>query len=141
MADSVTRDIFIAAPPARVWAALTEDWGTWFKVALDGPFRPGERVTGKMTYPGFEGSPFEMQVEAMEPPSRFAFRWPQWDMEKRQKVDVWTLVEFRLAGEAEGTRVTVTESRFGGWPGAEKALRQNTEGWEIQLGNLRAHVG
>lgn len=144
--DSVKRDIFIAAPRARVWRALTGEFGEWFRVELTSGFAVGEVTEGPMTMPGAEGLPFRARTEVMEPPRRFVFTWPQWDFEKGVNLDgvaPWTRVEFVLAEEAGGTRVTVTESGFEALPegvGA-RVLSENTQGWEIQLGNLKDHVG
>ena len=45
------------------------------KVDLDQPFVAGERSTGKMTYPGFEGYPWLAWVTAVEAPNRLAIEW------------------------------------------------------------------
>lgn len=51
--DRIEKEIVLRAPRARVWKALTDsrEFGTWFRVALDGPFEAGKRITGRMTYP------------------------------------------------------------------------------------------
>ena len=82
----------------------------------------------------------------MQPPRLLSFRWPGYDSEtKRLLADVepWTLVEFRLEPEGQGTRVTVTESGFGAVtaPLGDRMARENAGGWEQQLRNLAAHVG
>jgi hypothetical protein len=53
-----------------------------------------------------------------------------------------TLVEFRLEPTPHGTRLTVRESGFAALPDGmrAKAMRDNTKGWEEQMGNVRAHV-
>jgi uncharacterized protein YndB with AHSA1/START domain len=145
MQDSVTRSISIAASPDRVWTALTAEFGTWFRVDLGTPFVPGQIVEGSMTMPGAEGLPFKAECTAMDPPRRFAFRWPQWDFEAKRNLDgiaPWTEVAFTLEPEGAGTKVTVTESGFAalGEPLAARILGENTEGWEIQLRNLRDHL-
>ena len=81
MDDRIERSVEIGAPVARVWRALTdhEEFGTWFKVRLDGPFVPGGRSTGQMTYPGYEHMPWKATVTAMERERYFAFTWPHAD--------------------------------------------------------------
>ena len=41
---------------SRVWQALTDhrEFGAWFRVALEGPFVPGQEVRGRITWPGAE---------------------------------------------------------------------------------------
>jgi uncharacterized protein YndB with AHSA1/START domain len=54
-----------------------------------------------------------------------------------------TLVEFRLADVADGTRLTVVESGFDRVPLERRALafRKNEQGWAEQLTHLAAYVG
>lgn len=54
-----------------------------------------------------------------------------------------TLVEFRLEDTPEGTQLTVVESGFDRIPVGrrDEAFRMNTEGWGIQMENVRRHVG
>jgi uncharacterized protein YndB with AHSA1/START domain len=53
-----------------------------------------------------------------------------------------TLVEFELAAEGAGTRLTVRESGFDGLSPLRqrRALRMNTDGWGAQLRNVQRHV-
>lgn len=144
--DSVTRTIVISGTPDRVFQALTEEFGTWFQVRLDGPFRVGQLTSGAMTMPQVAGLPFKARTVALEPPHSFAFDWPQWDFEANRSLEddaPWTRVQFTLEPVAEGTRVTVTESGFAGFTAGlgARLLRENTEGWEFQLAQLKSHVG
>lgn len=146
MTDSIERSIQIAAPPERVWRALTdhEEFGSWFRVRLDGPFEPGGLSTGRITYPGFEHLKWEARVVAMDEPSLFAFTWHPYavDPDKDYSAEPPTRVEFRLEPADGGTRLTVTESGFDSIPAGrrDEALRMNTGGWEAQVGNVKAHV-
>jgi uncharacterized protein YndB with AHSA1/START domain len=145
-ADRIEKSILLRAPVARVWRALTnaEEFGTWFRVKLDGPFAVGKRVTGRVTYPGYEHVRFEALVERMDAERLFSYRWhpaavdPKVDYSKEPT----TLVEFRLAGEKGATRLTVVESGFDRIPlgRRDEAFRMNTGGWEIQLQNVERHV-
>ncbi|MGZ9811704.1 SRPBCC family protein [Pseudoroseicyclus sp. H15] len=141
MTDAVTTDIFIDAPRARVWAALAdaEPFGRWFRCRFAGPFVPGERIEGTLEEPGHEGTPFWVQVTAMEPPAHFAFRWPWGEASDLAQT---TLVTFRLVEEGQGTRVTITESGFDAMPEGQRATmaERNAEGWKIQAGRIKAHV-
>jgi uncharacterized protein YndB with AHSA1/START domain len=54
--NRIEKKLLVRAPRARVWRALTDsaEFGTWFRAAIDGPFEVGKRVTGRVTYPGYE---------------------------------------------------------------------------------------
>jgi uncharacterized protein YndB with AHSA1/START domain len=142
----IDKPVTLAAPPARVWRALTDhtEFGTWFRVALDQPFVAGEMSTGHMTYPGHEGLPWLARVERMEPERLFSFRWFHAPEGRPPSTDdPTTLVEFRLEPAADGgTRLTISESGFEalGDTRAGEVMRGNAEGWNIQSGNLANHV-
>jgi uncharacterized protein YndB with AHSA1/START domain len=141
--DRIEKQILLKAPRSRVWQALTDarEFGQWFKVALETDFVPGRRVTGKMTYPGYEGYPFEATVERMEPQTLFSMRWEP-GAEPGSTGGVSTLVEFRLQDAPGGTLLTVVESGFDALPPEvrDKAFRGNDEGWSLQTQNIKAHV-
>ena len=131
--------------PARVWQALTDahEFGTWFRVQLDGPFEVGETTTGRMTYPGHEGVPWITVTDVLEPPSRFVFRWPDCPPGEEPGPDtIWLTVSFSLTAQDGGTLVTVTETGLAALPAARRVsmVRDNSEGWEIQTGNLKQYV-
>jgi len=144
--DRIVKVIELDAPVSRVWRALTdhEEFGQWFRVKLDGPFKPGAISTGRMTYPGYEHLPWLAVVERMEPERLFSFRWHDYD--EKSGIDIadqpTTLVEFRLESTPRGTRLTVTESGFSAIPDPRRleVLRSNAEGWEIQTKNIAAYV-
>jgi uncharacterized protein YndB with AHSA1/START domain len=146
MSDRIEKSIDIAGPVERVWRALTdhEEFGAWFRVRLEGPFVVGEVSRGRMTYPGYEHLPWEARVVAMEAPTLFAFTWHPYalDPDRDYSAEPQTRVEFRLAADGEGTRLTVIESGFDSIPAERRgeALRMNTSGWEAQVGNVKAHV-
>lgn len=145
--DRIERHVLLRAPRSRVWRALTDagEFGTWFRVRLDGAFRVGETVTGNVTYAGYEHLRFEARVEAMEPETLFSLRWhpAAVDPAVDYAAEPTTLVEFRLADAPEGTRLTVVESGFDALPEGrrEVAFRMNGQGWSIQMDNVKAHVG
>lgn len=144
--DRIEKQVVLRAPIARVWRALTdaEEFGTWFRVKLYGPFRVGERVTGNITYPGYEHLKMEAWVERMDEPHTFALRWHPAAVDP--KVDYssepTTLVEFRLTELTEGTQLTVSESGFDALPEWRRsdAFRMNSQGWSRQVDNIRVHV-
>ena len=145
MTDRIEKSTFVRAPIDKVWHALADhrEFGTWFKVDLDQPFVAGERSTGKMTYPGFEGYPWLAWVTVVDEPNHLAFEWtPGADVPDDPETAPRTLVEFRLQSEGDGTRLNIVESGFDALPEPirESALRSNNEGWTIQLDNLTRHA-
>lgn len=48
MTDVIIRKVVMRAPLARVWRAVSDhrEFGTRFRVKLDGPFEEGRRVEG-----------------------------------------------------------------------------------------------
>lgn len=146
MVDHIVKTIELKAPISRVWRALHDhnEFGQWFRVKLDGPFKLGEVSTGKMTYPGYEHYPWLAVVERVEHERLLSFRWVHSDDKAAMNIsqDPTTLVEFRLEPMLDGTRLTITESGFESLPDPKRLeiLRSNTQGWEIQADNIAAHV-
>ena len=144
--DRIEKKIQLNAPRSRVWRALTNagEFGTWFRVKLDGAFAVGATVRGRITYPGYEPLTMEVLVERMDPERLFAFRWHPAAIEPGAdySAEPTTLVEFRLDEEAGGTRLTVVESGFDRLPAARRseAFRINEGGWSEQLRNIERHV-
>jgi uncharacterized protein YndB with AHSA1/START domain len=144
--DRIEKNIHLRAPRARVWRALTDaaEFGEWFRVELDGPFAVGQRVRGKITYPGYEHLTMEVAVEKMEAERLFSFRWHPNAVDP--KVDYsgepTTLVEFRLEEAKDGTSLTVVESGFDKVPASRRAeaFRMNSQGWQSQVENIKRHV-
>jgi len=146
-ADRIEKKIVLRAPRARVWRALAdaEQFGAWFGVDLKGAsFRPGSRVRGRITAPGYEHLSLEVVVERMEPERRLSWRWHPYAVDP--KVDYssepTTLVEFELQDAPEGTLLTVVESGFDRIPAARRAeaWRMNDQGWSAQMQNIERHV-
>ena len=146
MSNMIEKRIELAAPIARVWRALTDyrEFGEWFRVALEGPFVPGQSAQGHITYPGYEHLVMEVVVQKMEPEWLFSFTWhpyaidPQTDYSQEPP----TLVEFRLQAVPGGTVLTITESGFEQLPPhrRDQAFRMNEGGWAQQLKNIEGHV-
>ena len=146
MQDIIERDITLKAPIDRVWAAITDyrEFGTWFRVVLDGPFALGLVTTGKIAEPGYEGLGFWAVTVEMAP-WRFGFDWPADPaMTPDQRgPGKTTRVTFDLTEVADGTRVVIRESGFAALPGdlGPQKLRDNDRGWVIQAERIKAHVG
>ena len=150
VSDQIRKQVLLRAPLARVWRALTDarEFGSWFGVEFDGPFKAGERVTGKIVpttvdpkvaemQKPYEGMAFYITVDRIEPQKRFSFHWhpgaidPAIDYTKEPT----TLVEFALEEQAGGVMLTVTESGFERIPLARRAeaFTMNEGGWEAQM--------
>ena len=137
----IEREIVIDAPVDVVWRTITEpDQITeWFADKVDLTIEPGAH--GYMGF-GDQGGP--VVVEAVDPPTRFSFRWNHPAAEEPAPGNS-LLVEFTLVGEGERTRLTVTESGLDllAWTTAEKEryAAEHNEGWAKFLDRLaRLHT-
>jgi len=148
--NQIEKRIELNAPVSRVWHALTDsrEFGEWFRVALDGPFVPGQISRGQILHPGYEHIVWEALIQKMEPERLFSFTWAQvrYHDKERYSSDYAhaprTLVEFRLEKTATGTLLTVTESGFENVPAEwrEQAIRGNDAGWAQQMQNVNNYV-
>lgn len=144
--DRIEKTITLRAPRARVWRALTDakEFGTWFRVDLEGPFEVGRSVKGRITYPGYEHVTMEVTVERMDPERLFSYRWHPYAIDPGvdYSTEPTTLVEFRLEETDGGTVVTVVESGFDRIPAHRRAeaFRMNSDGWAGQMENIRQYV-
>jgi uncharacterized protein YndB with AHSA1/START domain len=146
MTDRIEKTVELKAPVSRVWKALTDhkEFGTWFKVDLDGPFVAGRVSTGHITYPGYEHLKWEAVVQKMEPERAFSFTWHPYGIEPGTDYssEIPTLVEFTLEKTATGTKLTVVESGFDRLPVHRRviAFRSNEGGWTIQMQNIAQYL-
>jgi uncharacterized protein YndB with AHSA1/START domain len=137
----IERETVIAAPVERVWSLLTEaeHVGRWF--CDDGAeidLKPG----GTMVMRWAEHGVGVARIVDVDRPRRFSYRWAaireHWGEEPDDSNS--TLVEFTLDPEGDGTRLRVVESGFEKLDGTDEQRREafegNTEGWEVQLGNV-----
>jgi uncharacterized protein YndB with AHSA1/START domain len=147
-ADALVTEIQIAAPPERVFKALTDakELTRWFR-SPECPvkfWKMDARVGGRYGYANEKGtlvvngvSEFECHGEILEldPPHLLVYSWiANWHDDKSRR----TVVRWELAAEAAGTRVKVTHSGLaqenvarkdysGGWPGVLEMLKNFTE--------------
>ncbi|MER7752136.1 SRPBCC family protein [Kitasatospora sp. NPDC097643] len=142
VADSIEREIVIAAPRERVWEILTqaEFLGAWFgngtPVELD--LRPGGRIVFDH---GVHGT-LPARIERVERPDVFSYRWSQGPAGEEPGEGNSTLVEFTLAPVLGGTRLRMVESGFAtlAMPTGDvrDRHRQNGAGWDRKLPELAA---
>ena len=146
MTDRIEKTVDLKAPVSRVWKALTDhkEFGSWFRVNLAGPFGPGARSTGHVTYPGYEHLKWEAVVQKLEPERLFSFTWHPYAVEPGTDYgkETPTLVEFTLEKTATGTRLRVVESGFDKLPAHRRdtAFQRNGEGWAIQMQNIAQYL-
>ena len=136
--SAIEKDILIDAPVDVVWQLVTEPEHIrhWFAEEVEIDLRVGGH--GSLGFPSHDA--YQLQVEALEPPRRFAFRWvrrPETIVRSNNSL----LVEFILQPEDGKTRLRVVESGFDSldWSDEEKAsyADQHTNGWPSILGRLR----
>jgi uncharacterized protein YndB with AHSA1/START domain len=148
--DRIEKQIFLHAPQQRVWRALSDsaEFGAWFGMKLDGPFAPGALITGVIVpttvnaevanaQKEYEGKPFEITIEQMEPERLFSFRWHPFAVEPDvdYSAEPTTLVVFALEEGANGVMLTITESGFDRIPLVRraKAFTANEGGWGMVM--------
>lgn len=144
--DRIEEKIFLRVPRPRVWRALTnaDEFGDWFGVKLAGAFTPGASMKGTLTVEGYEGVPFEMAVERMEPSSLFSWRWHPYAVDPGvdYSAEKPTLVVYELEEGPGGTLLTVVESGFDAIPAARRAeaYRMHEEGWAEQMKSIERYL-
>lgn len=135
--DTIEREILIEAPVEVVWRVLTEPEHLqgWFSdtAALD--LRPGG--TGRVTFdnrPEGELVDVQVQVETVEAPHRFAFRWDHRAGTKATPANSLH-VEFTLSSEGAATRLKLVEAGFER-SGRESKIESHRQGWARLLPRL-----
>lgn len=142
---TIEREIVIDAPAEVVWATITEpdQISAWFADRVELDLRPGGH--GRLTFVGAEGgdaATVPLVVDAVDPPSRFAFRWAR-PGDRSAEGSNTLLVEFTLVAEApERTRLRVSETGLDdtGWSDDEMAryVENHRHGWAVHLDRLTA---
>lgn len=146
--DAIITEIEIAAPPERIFQALTSDaeLGQWF-TNPDCPVKVWKMdscLGGHYRYQTKKGSvvvnnvdEFECHGEILEldPPRLLVYTWlANWHLDKSLR----TIVRWELTPSASGTKVKVTHSGLasdtasrkdysGGWPGVLSMLKKFVE--------------
>lgn len=155
--DRIEKKVLLRAPRSRVWAAISDarQFGAWFGVEFDGPFKAGGKVTGRIRpttvdpevarqQEPYAGTPFEFTVERVEPERLISFRWHPFAIEPGvdYSQEPCTLIEFVLEEAPDGTALTITESGFDRIPleRRAKAFAANEGGWEHQTRLLAGYL-
>src|SRR2546429_2200514 len=144
--DRIEKRVVLRAPRTRVWRALTnaEEFGTWFRVKLQGAFTEGKSVRGRLSIPGYEHVTLEMLVERIDPERYYSYRWHPYAVDPGvdYSAERTTLVEFKLEETEGATALTIVESGFDRIPLARRAeaFRMNDNGWDGQIKHLERYV-
>lgn len=129
--------IWIAAPPERVWQAVTEpeQLAQWYA-----PGSPWEipQLTADATVK-FHNTPTEIllaTIETADPPQHFSLRW-----EPEEDGTVLT-TSFILTAENDGTRVTIRETGFETLAAdiRRSRIEQTAAGYGLSLENLKVYL-
>jgi uncharacterized protein YndB with AHSA1/START domain len=156
--DRIEKKVLLRAPQNRVWRALSDstEFGSWFGMKFDGPFAPGALMRAVIVPTAvdaevakaqkkYEGIPFDITIERMEPERLFSFRWHPNAIEPGvdYSAEPATLVVFELEQVANGIMLTVTESGFDQIPLARraKAFTANEGGWNMVMKLIEQYVG
>ena len=137
----IEREIIVDAPVDVVWRIVTEpdQIVRWFGDQVELEARLG--AEGRIAFKS--GASYDLQIEAVDPPRRFAFRWAHAD-DPRPRDRKSMLVEFTLVEEKDKTRVRVVESGFEhvDWSDERMAkyAEDHTRGWGTILGRLRDYA-
>jgi uncharacterized protein YndB with AHSA1/START domain len=132
----IEREVVIDAPVEVVWRTITQpdQIRLWFADRVELKLEPGGH--GLM---GFEDRALPLVVEAVEPPTRFSFRWNH-PASEAPSVGNSTLVEFTLVGDGERTRLRVIESGLErlAWPADDKQrfADEHRGGWAMFMDRL-----
>jgi len=152
--NTVLAEVFIAAPPERVFQAISDpeqrrQWwgqvGLYRTIESHSDLRPGGKWFGKGL--SADGSSFQVEGEYLEidPPRRLVYTWRpswahpletvvHWDLEPR---DVHGLQHRGPQRVGTGTLVKVRQE---GFAGNLEAARGHGEGWKRVLGWMQAFV-
>jgi uncharacterized protein YndB with AHSA1/START domain len=142
--DRVEREVQIDAPIEVVWSIVTEQKhiASWFCDSAEIDLRTG----GDLVLAWDQLGSTVAIVERVEPPYAFAFRWvsPEPDRDPEAREGYFTLVEFLLRSQDEGTLLRVVESGFARLAGSEEQnaelAARHTGGWGSFLDRLVAYL-
>jgi len=139
-ADAIVSEVYIAAPPDRVFQALVDPeqvlkWWGQAGIYRSTEFDADVRTGGKWHSAGVgpDGGRFEVTGEFLEvdPPRLLSYTWiASWTG------DVKTTVRWELAPKNQGTLVTIRHSGLAAHP----EVAQSYRGWPRMLGWLQTFL-
>jgi uncharacterized protein YndB with AHSA1/START domain len=111
---------------------------------LDGPFKAGATVRGRLLMAPYDHLTVEMFIERVEPERLFSYHWHPnaTDAAADYSAEPMTLVEIQLDEVPGGTRLRLVESGFDKLPEGRRALalRSNDAGWTTLMPRVEKHV-
>jgi uncharacterized protein YndB with AHSA1/START domain len=146
MTQMIERRLTLNLPISRVWEALTDSrqFGEWFGVRLEAPFRPQQAISGNITNPGYEHIQWQAVVQDMAPEHLFSFTWHPYAIDPAVDYsgESPTLVEFRLEEAKDGTQLLFRETGFEKLPDfrREEAFKMHEQGWTQQMQNITQYL-
>lgn len=126
---SIEKELFLQAPPERVFQALTEaeQLVHWFLSKAEVDLRPGGEIKFKW---GTGASNFG-KILVLEPPHRFSYTWEALSPSP-------TTITFELAAEQDGTHLHLMHTGIGTGESWDHFYTTRNGGWSIHLQHLRA---
>jgi uncharacterized protein YndB with AHSA1/START domain len=152
--DTVLAEVFIAAPPERVFQAITDPsqaphwWGqqgVYRVTEWKNDLRPGGKWSSVGTHA--DGKTFRVDGEYLEvdPPRRLVHTWIASYMGTLKTVVYWDLEPQNVhalhpGGPKKSGTGTLVKLRHEGFAGAPEAAANHGEGWKRVFGWLVAYV-
>ena len=142
----IDRTIEIAAPPDRVWRALTsaEELSAWFQVKIEGQITPGSEVWMTSVHPDHAGQRWPVRIVELSRPERVVWQWHpgQVDPTRDYSREPRTTVTFTLEPSDRGTRLSVSETGFDAiaLERRAQAYSDNSQGWSEVVVWLQKYV-
>jgi len=152
--DAVVAEIFIAAPPDRVFQAITDPsqvprwWGQqglYHITEWKGDLRPGGKWSSVGV--GADGTSFRVDGEYLEvdPPRRLVHTWiPSWASPLktvvRWELEPRTVHGLHPSGPKKAGTGTVVKIRQEGFAGKAREAAGHTEGWKRVFGWLETYL-
>jgi uncharacterized protein YndB with AHSA1/START domain len=155
--DRIEKRILLKTSLTRAWRALSDstEFGTWFGMRFTGSFTLGAVMHGVIVpttmnaevakaQQAYEGIPFDITIEKMEPERLFSFRWHPGAVDPGidYSLEPTTLVEFTLQEAEGGVLLTVVETGFDQIPLSRraKAFASNEGGWSMAVTLIAEYV-
>jgi uncharacterized protein YndB with AHSA1/START domain len=126
--NSLSFDLDLPHPPAKVWRALTDPalLAEWLLPVVDLDLKPGATFTYKtQPYPGWDGT-VNCRILEIDPPRKLSYTWTVPFLD--------TVVTFTLTPTAAGTRLSLVQSGFK--PDQKQAFGGARYGWNMMGGKL-----
>jgi uncharacterized protein YndB with AHSA1/START domain len=128
---SIEKNLFIKAPPQRVFQALTEqaELERWYLTKAELDLRPGGAIS--FEWDRAMGVYNFGKILVLEPPHRLSYTWEALEPSP-------TTVTYELTAENDGTRLHLTHTGIGEGEAWDHYYDSRNSGWSVHLNNLAA---